>query len=133
MGGLSFFFLFFFFFLFSFLTNDALRTLSPPPPPPCVTHPRTTHPPPPRLLVRYAREHCRLFDLDADPAERVNLAASEPGRVATMLARLAVLADESVEPMQWDPPYQGPDYFCAACPKHPPNKAGPAAPWLPWL
>ena len=73
-----------------------------------------------------------LFDLEADPAERTNLAASMPGQVATMLDRLSVLADQSVEPMQWTPPYQGDDYACATCPLHK-KGAGPAAPWLPWL
>ena len=73
-----------------------------------------------------------LFDLDTDPSETTNLAAQEPAQVALMLKRLAVLADESVYPMSWDPPYQGPDYFCATCPKHAAGK-GPAVPWQPWL
>ena len=42
------------------------------------------------------------------------------------------LADKSVEPMQWTPPFQGPDYECADCPQHPSSK-GPMVPWGPWL
>jgi len=37
-----------------------------------------------------------------------------------------------VEPQQWTPPYQGEDYFCKACPLHPPG-GGPGKAWLPWL
>jgi len=47
-------------------------------------------------------------------------------------ARLAELAAASVEPMQWDAPFQGAGYECAACPKHPPGK-GPLEPWEAWV
>eukprot|EP00050_Salpingoeca_kvevrii_P022789 m.132160 g.132160 ORF g.132160 m.132160 type:complete len:571 (-) comp9828_c0_seq1:170-1882(-) len=73
-----------------------------------------------------------LFNLASDPAETTNLAELHPDVVAKLLARLAELAVQSVQPMQWDPPYQGPDYFCANCPKHP-GGSGPEVPWLPWL
>lgn len=75
-----------------------------------------------------------LYDLEKDPAETTNL-AHEPAhemRLHLMMSRLKVLAEESVEPMQWDKPYQGPSYECANCPKHPAGK-GVDMPWLPWL
>eukprot|EP00038_Savillea_parva_P008510 m.177434 g.177434 ORF g.177434 m.177434 type:complete len:563 (+) comp14347_c0_seq1:1-1689(+) len=72
-----------------------------------------------------------LFNLANDPGETTNLATSEPDQLAKLLARLKELALESVEPQQWDPPYQGETYYCATCPKHPPGK-GAAAAWLPW-
>jgi hypothetical protein len=72
-----------------------------------------------------------LFNLVTDPGETTNLAASQPGVLAKLLVRLKELALESVEPQQWDPPYQGASYYCADCPKHPPGK-GAAAPWGPW-
>ena len=59
-------------------------------------------------------------------------ADAERGLGRLGLARVAHFADASVPPMQWDPPYQGDDYACAACPKHAPS-AGVAEPWLPWL
>jgi hypothetical protein len=49
-----------------------------------------------------------------------------------MLARLAELAEGSVEPMQWKPPYQGPTYDCADCPQHP-SSLGVGSAWSPWL
>ena len=73
-----------------------------------------------------------LYDLSLDPGERNNIAAANSDIVATLLARLEVFAKSSVEPMQWDPPFQGPDYFCAACPKHA-SKGAVDTPWLPWL
>ena len=75
-----------------------------------------------------------LYDLDKDPAETGNLAHA-PAHGATvqkLLSRLEELASEMVEPQQWTPPYQGPAYECATCPRHP-GGAGPMQPWLPWL
>ena len=73
-----------------------------------------------------------LFNLTADPSETTNMAAKEPRVVQSMLDRLSEIASQSVEPMQWDPPYQGPNYACAKCPKHP-AVSEPWDPWLPWL
>jgi hypothetical protein len=76
-----------------------------------------------------------LYDLDADPTESTNL-AHEPVHAATvdsMLARLLQLASGSVEPQQWTPPYQGADYECASCPRHPGGDGHPMEPWAPWL
>mmetsp|Transcript_97776 Transcript_97776/g.276738 ORF Transcript_97776/g.276738 Transcript_97776/m.276738 type:complete len:561 (+) Transcript_97776:51-1733(+) len=75
-----------------------------------------------------------LYDLVADPAERTNLAhdPTHAERLRNMLARLKELAEQMVEPMQWDPPYQGPHYECAKCPKHPASK-GVDMPWVPWI
>jgi len=73
-----------------------------------------------------------LYDLDADPSETTNLALKMPDQVSKMLIRLEELALSSVQPMTWDPPYQGPDYSCAKCPKHPASKS-PNQPWGPWL
>ena len=74
-----------------------------------------------------------LYDLSVDPGERTNIAAARPDIVAQLLARLEVYAAASVEPMQWNPPYQGPDYFCAACPKHDSKGKGVNVPWTPWI
>jgi hypothetical protein len=70
--------------------------------------------------------------LTADPGETTNLAASQPADLARLEARLAELAVASVEPMQWDPPFQGPDYVCANCPLHPAG-TGPEVPWTAWI
>eukprot|EP00040_Diaphanoeca_grandis_P023814 m.130076 g.130076 ORF g.130076 m.130076 type:complete len:552 (+) comp29456_c0_seq1:134-1789(+) len=75
---------------------------------------------------------CALFDLDADPSEQTSLSEKMPDQLQKMLMRLEELAVESVEPLQWVPPFQGPDYFCADCPLHPGSK-GPEEPWGPWL
>ena len=74
-----------------------------------------------------------LYNLTADPAERVNLAQddSHADVLSQLLARLEVLALESVEPMQWEMPYQGKDYFCANCSKHV-KQYDPAQPWTSW-
>jgi len=74
----------------------------------------------------------QLYDVVADAGERVNLAPTRPADVARLEARLAELAAASVEPMQWDAPFQGAGYECAACPKHPPGK-GPLEPWEAWV
>lgn len=75
-----------------------------------------------------------LYNLLEDPAETTNLARDSKykERLGHMLSRLKELADESVEPMQWEKPYQGPSYECADCPKHPAGK-GVGVPWVPWL
>jgi arylsulfatase A-like enzyme len=73
-----------------------------------------------------------LFDLDADPTESVDVALDHPAQVRASLARLAQHASRSVEPMQWTPPYQGPNYECASCPLRP-AVASPLEPWTPWL
>lgn len=70
----------------------------------------------------------KLFNITADPGETTNLAPTMPAAVAALEARLAAVAAASVEPMVWDPPYQGPSYTCAACPKH----ARPGIPFQPW-
>eukprot|EP01065_Artemidia_motanka_P012589 TRINITY_DN1693_c6_g1_i1.p1 TRINITY_DN1693_c6_g1~~TRINITY_DN1693_c6_g1_i1.p1 ORF type:complete len:545 (+),score=138.71 TRINITY_DN1693_c6_g1_i1:100-1734(+) len=75
-----------------------------------------------------------LYNLKEDPAERHNL-AHDPAHAETlskMLERLAELAVQSVEPMQWTAPFQGSGYECADCPLHP-GGDGPAEPWTPWL
>ena len=74
-----------------------------------------------------------LFNLDEDPSESNNVARQHPGVLAKLLARLKVLALESVEPQQWDPPYQGENYYCKDCPKHPHGAGtGPGIPWGAW-
>ena len=77
------------------------------------------------------KKGCVLFDLAADPAETTNLATQKPDVLAKLLNRLKELALESVEPMLWDPPFQGPGYYCADCPKHP-QGTGLNIPWGPW-
>jgi arylsulfatase A-like enzyme len=74
----------------------------------------------------------QLYNLTADPGETTNLAASQPADLARLEARLAELAVASVEPMQWDPPFQGPNYECANCPLHPAG-TGPEVPWTAWI
>ena len=78
-----------------------------------------------------------LYNLASDPTESTNIRAdpANAARVTSMLARMTALAVEMVEPQQWDAPYQGPDYFCATCPKHPHGAGfnGPAMPWMAWL
>ena len=74
----------------------------------------------------------QLFNLSADPGETTNIAAREPAALAAIEARLAALAARSVEPMQWDAPFQGGSYACADCPKHPPG-TGPEVPWQAWV
>jgi hypothetical protein len=73
----------------------------------------------------------QLYNLTADIGEAVNLAASMPGTVKALEARLAEIAAASVEPMQWTPPYQGESYYCADCPLR--NKTGPYVPWGAWV
>merc|ERR1712083_221018 len=75
-----------------------------------------------------------LYNHAQDPSETTNL-ANDPAHALIlkhMLERLAQLAEQSVEPMQWVKPYQGKNYECADCPLHPAG-AGVAAPWLPWI
>jgi len=73
-----------------------------------------------------------LFDLAADPRETTNVAAVQPAKVQELLERLQAWAETSVEPMQWEPPFQGETYFCKACPKHPAG-VGPFVPWTSWI
>lgn len=73
-----------------------------------------------------------LFDLEADPRETTNIAAEEPAVVQELLARLKIWAESSAEPMQWHPPFQGQDYFCKDCPKHPAG-TGAFVPWTSWI
>eukprot|EP00658_Telonema_sp_P-2_P006088 TRINITY_DN12316_c0_g1_i2.p1 TRINITY_DN12316_c0_g1~~TRINITY_DN12316_c0_g1_i2.p1 ORF type:complete len:562 (-),score=99.42 TRINITY_DN12316_c0_g1_i2:379-2064(-) len=72
-----------------------------------------------------------LYNLADDPGETTNLATRHPEVLKRMLARLAELADGSVEPQQWVPPYQGESYYCKDCPLHP-NGTGVGEPWSPW-
>jgi len=74
-----------------------------------------------------------LYNLVQDPGETTNIAHNPENaqRLKHMLARLKQLADESVEPMQWVKPYQGPHYECANCSRHPASK-GVGMPWVPW-
>eukprot|EP00936_MAST-01D_sp_MAST-1D-sp1_P001908 g1908.t1 len=72
-----------------------------------------------------------LYNLKKDPSETTNVATANPSVVKNMLARLKTLAQESVYPMSWEKPYQGPDYFCADCPLRP--SAGVDKPWTAWL
>lgn len=72
-----------------------------------------------------------LFDLDSDPSETTDVSGENPDTVTQLLARLETLALEMVEPMQWTPPFQGPDWECASCPLRP--KTGPNTPWTPWI
>ena len=67
-----------------------------------------------------------------DPSETTDVAKAHPAIVTRLLDRLKVYAEQMVEPMQWTPPYQGKDYFCATCPLYNGTR-GPAAPWTPWL
>ena len=77
-----------------------------------------------------------LYNLADDESETNNVAAKHPELLKKMLARLEwyVSADGGgmAQPQQWRPPYQGADYFCKDCPRHPGGK-GPGSPWLPWL
>ena len=87
----------------------------------------------PGMPADFSPDGLAVYNLTADPSETTNVvAALDPPLLANLLGRLAHFADASVSPMQWDPPYQGDDYACAACPKHAPS-AGVAEPWLPWL
>ena len=72
-----------------------------------------------------------LFDLDKDPGEQVDVSAKHPTVVQHLLERLAVLADASVQPMQWVKPYQGDNYECADCPLR--AATGPGEAWTPWI
>ena len=55
---------------------------------------------------RIRRAWPQLFNITADPLETVSVTAQHPEVVAQLEARLAELAVRSVEPMQWEPPYQ---------------------------
>lgn len=76
----------------------------------------------------------QLYNLTSDPGETTNIAATFPAQVKALEAALAVVASTSVEPMQWTPPYQGPNYACSSCPLHPAtNPLNPELPWEAWL
>jgi len=72
-----------------------------------------------------------LYNLKEDPSETTNIAADHPDIVDDLVNRLKKYADEMVIPMEWEPPYQGKDYYCADCPLHP--ASGPYEPWGPWI
>lgn len=94
--------------------------------------PSTTEIPPPQSLPFLGPNSWpMLFNLTADPSETINLAPSNPDVVTKLLQRMAKLANGSVEPMQWDPPYQGNNYSCAKCSKRP--ATGPYEAWTPWM
>jgi len=73
----------------------------------------------------------QLYNLTGDIGESHNLAKLLPATVRDLESRLAVLASRMVEPMQWTPPFQGPDYYCANCSLR--NSTGPYLPWDAWL
>lgn len=77
------------------------------------------------------RDGPALFDLEADPRETIDVSGDHPERVAQLLERLKQWAQGSVEPFQLSPPYQGPDYFCASCPRR--EGGGPDRPHVPWI
>ena len=81
--------------------------------------PAATRPPP-------SAATCRIDSL------RVLVLRLCSAQVARLLARLTELAVQSVEPQQWTPPYQGDEYYCAACPRRPAG-SDPMQPWLPWI
>jgi len=72
-----------------------------------------------------------LFNLETDPFEKNNVAPNRPGIVQQLVEKLASYADGMVPPMQWVPPYQGPNYFCYNCPLGVPSE--PYHAWRPWL
>jgi hypothetical protein len=77
---------------------------------------------------------CASVAVAEDPGERINVVADPANavRLESMLARLEVLATEMVEPMQWAPPWQGPDYAGKDYPPRPPSH-GPQEPWTSWI
>jgi len=77
---------------------------------------------------------CAAVAVAEDPGERINVVADPANavRLESMLARLEVLATEMVEPMQWAPPWQGPDYVGKDYPPRPPSH-GPQEPWTSWI
>ena len=72
-----------------------------------------------------------LFNLKDDPSETINLAADNQDIVEDLVNRLKKYADEMVIQMEYEPPYQGKDYYCADCPVRP--ETGPYEPWGPWI
>lgn len=74
-----------------------------------------------------------LYNLTADPNERSNL-INAPGMQSIhqeLLDRLAAHSREMVTPMQWEPPFQGSDYWCAKCARG--NTSQPYNAWRPWI
>ena len=72
-----------------------------------------------------------LFNLKDDPYETTNIADDNQDIVDDLVNRLKKYADEMVIPMEFDPPFQGKDYYCADCPFRP--ETGPYEPWGPWI
>jgi len=72
-----------------------------------------------------------LYNLKDDPSETKNIAQENPEIVNDLVNRLKKYADEMVIPMEWEPPFQGDDYWCSDCPLHP--ETGPYEPWMPWI
>ena len=75
-----------------------------------------------------------LYNVTSDPSETINLAHQDEFKsiLNNLLNRLKELAVQSVIPMQWDAPFQGENYSCANCPKHPPMHSA-NVPWTYWL
>lgn len=72
-----------------------------------------------------------LFDLEKDPGEANNIAKQNPDVVGDLERLMHEYASEMVQPMVWEKPYQGPDYYCSNCPKR--NHTGPLQAWTPWI
>lgn len=72
-----------------------------------------------------------LFDLETDPGETTNLADQNPEIVSQLEKLMEYYATVMVQPMVWEKPYQGPDYYCSNCPKR--NHTGPSEAWTPWI
>ena len=73
-----------------------------------------------------------LYNVSSDPAEATDLAAALPDEVARLSARLREHGLEAIKvaPLSDAPPWQGADYFCAACPVGAPKGADKV--WVPW-
>jgi len=73
-----------------------------------------------------------LYNISADASEQTDLAPERPEDVARLQGRLREFGLEAtrVAPLGDEPPWQGADYFCAACPKGSPQ--GTEQVWMPW-
>ena len=56
-----------------------------------------------------------LYDLGADPSESTNIAQDNPDIVAKLSARIVFYGVQAAVPMGDQPPWQGAEYYCAAC------------------